>query len=99
MLVLGDEVFGVRRSADHDFRTNVAGGATCQAIELTGEEVSMARSISKTMALRIGSIDLIDNASGPPLVLEVNGVPGWKGAQGCLTFNIADKMIEVVLGE
>jgi len=99
MLVLGDEVFGVRRSADHDFRTNVAGGATCQAIELTGEEVSMARSISKTMALRIGSIDLIDNASGPPLVLEVNGVPGWKGAQGCLAFNIADKMIEVVLGE
>ena len=98
MLVLGDEVFGVRRSADHDFRTNVAGGASCQAIELTGEEISMARSIAKAMALRIGSIDLIDNSSGPPLVLEVNGVPGWKGAQSCLAFSIADKMIDVVLG-
>jgi len=99
MLVLGDEIFGVRRSADHDFRTNVAGGATCEAVELTYEQVAMAKSIAEKMALRIGSIDLIDNASGPSMVLEVNGVPGWKGAQGCLSFNVAEKMMGVVLDE
>jgi RimK family alpha-L-glutamate ligase len=99
MLILGDEVFGIRRSADHDFRTNVAGGASCAAVELSRGDVSMANRIAKAMSLRIGSIDLIDNSAGPSMVLEVNGVPGWKGAQGCLSFNIAEKMIDVVLGD
>ncbi len=99
MLVLGDEVFGIRRSADHDFRTNVAGGATCEAVNLSSDQVAIAKLIAKTMSLRIGSIDLIDNSAGPSMVLEVNGVPGWKGAQKCLPFNVAEKMMEVVLGE
>ena len=97
MLVLGDEVIGVRRTADHDFRTNVAGGASCEATSLTNDQVAMARRIATAMNLQIGSIDVLDNDDGPPLVLEVNGVPGWKGAQSCLALNIADKMIAALL--
>lgn len=97
MLVLGDEVFGVRRTADHDFRTNVASGGSCEAIELSSDEVAMTRRIASSMGIRIGSIDVLDNDAGPPLVLEVNGVPGWKGAQQCVPFNIAEKMIAAIL--
>jgi len=97
MLVLGDEVFGVRRTAEHDFRTNVASGGSCEAIELSGDEIAMARRISCSIGLRLGSIDVLDNDDGPPAVLEVNGVPGWKGAQQCVPFNIAEKMIAAIL--
>jgi RimK family alpha-L-glutamate ligase len=97
MLILGDEVVGVRRTADHDFRTNVAGGASCSAAQLTDDEIEMGKKIAFSLGLRIGSIDVLDNDDGPPLVLEVNGVPGWKGAQGCVPFNIAEKMIAAVI--
>jgi len=97
MLVLGDEIVGVRRTADHDFRTNVAGGASCSFAPLTFEEIAMGKKIACSMGLRIGSIDVLDNDNGPPLVLEVNGVPGWKGAQRCVPFNIAEKMIASVM--
>lgn len=97
MLVLGDEIVGIRRFCDHDFRTNVAGGATCEAIELSPEQQRMARQIADKMQLRVGSIDMIDHSAGPSMVLEVNGVPGWKGAQRCLPFSIADKMIAAIL--
>lgn len=97
MLVLGDEIVGIRRTAVNDFRTNVAGGATCQAVTLDESQIAMARRIATSMNLRIGSIDVLDHNQGPPLVLEVNGVPGWKGAQGSVPFNIAEKMIAAVL--
>ncbi|MGV3486404.1 MAG: ATP-grasp domain-containing protein [Planctomycetaceae bacterium] len=97
MLILGDEIVGIRRTADHDFRTNVAGGASCEAIPLAPEQQRLARSIASAMNLCIGSVDLIDHSHGPSMVLEVNGVPGWKGAQQCLPFRVADKMIAAIL--
>lgn len=97
MLVLGDQIVGIRRSSDHDFRTNVANGASCEVIELSPVQQQMARQIAAKMNLRIGSVDLIDHAEGPSMVLEVNGVPGWKGAQQCVPFNIADKMVAAIL--
>ncbi len=97
LLVIGDEVFGVRRSATTGFRTNVANGGKCDAIELPPEQILLAKNIAARMELSIGSIDLLDNDDGPPLVVEVNGVPGWKGAQSCFAFNLAEKMIAAVL--
>ncbi len=96
MLVLGDEIVGVRRFSNNDFRTNVAGGATCQATELSTSDIEMARRIASHLGLRIGAIDVLDHSDGPPVVLEINGVPGWKGAQRCLPFNVAEKMIAAV---
>ncbi len=96
MLVLGDEIIGIRRTTNHDFRTNVASGGLCAAVSLSNEQIDMARQIAMKLQLRLGSIDLIDNADGPALILEVNGVPGWKGAQSCVPFNIANKMLAAV---
>jgi len=100
MLIIGDEVIGIRRVNEHDFRTNVAGGASGCAVELSSSMVAMGRAIAAAMSLVIGSVDVIDSDSGEPdgVVVEVNGVPGWKGAQGCLDFNLADKMIRCVIG-
>jgi len=93
LLIIGDEVHAVRRTANNDFRTNVAEGASCESVEVTDDQRAMATRVAHAIGLRIGSIDVLDNDDGPPLVLEVNGVPGWKGAQQCVSFNIAERMI------
>lgn len=110
LLVIGDSVIGIRRTNPNDFRTNVAGGATGTPVELSPARVAAARRIAKTMALVIGSVDVIDcvpqqSQTGDHeiegVVLEVNAVPGWKGAQGCfqgcLNIDIAETMIRCVI--
>lgn len=97
MLVIGREVFGIRRTSHNDFRTNVAGGAISRAVELTTSQIAMAQRIAGDLSLEIGSIDLLDCSVHGSVVVEVNGVPGWKGAQACLETDLADRMIRCCL--
>ena len=106
MLVIGDSVIGIRRINPNDFRTNVAGGATATPVELSPAMVAAARQIAGALSLVIGSVDVIDclPQESPKcdneidgVVVEVNGVPGWKGAQGCLDIDLAETMIRCVI--
>jgi len=99
LLVIGDEVIGVRRENQFDFRTNVASGGTCEAAELTTQQIAMARRICQSIGLKFASVDLIDSEDGEPKVLEVNAIPGWKGTQSVSPFNIAEQIIQVLQGE
>jgi RimK family alpha-L-glutamate ligase len=110
MLIIGDSVFGIRRVNPHDFRTNVAVGARGAVVQLSQSMIAAARRIASEMSLVIGSVDVIDceepsaevsDAAIDGVVVEVNAVPGWKGAQacfeGCLNIDLAETMISSVI--
>lgn len=97
LLVIGDQVLGIRRTNDRDFRTNVANGGQAVAIELSADLEATARRIATTMGLTIGSVDLIDCPTHGHVVVEVNAVPGWKGAQACFDFHLAEAMIRCLI--
>jgi len=98
-LVIGDQVFGVRRENQADFRTNVSGGGVVQRIEPTSAQCDMARRITSSIGLRFASVDIIDAADGCPRVLEVNAIPGWRGAQSVIEENIAQQIVAMLLLE
>ncbi len=81
LLVIGDRVIGLRRTNDRDFRTNVAGGAVCQSIEPSDLQRELATVVTRSMGLMFASVDLLHCEDGSHRVLEVNAIPGWKGAQ------------------
>lgn len=93
LLVIGDEIIGLRRYAAEGWKTNVAQGGRCEVYAHSVEQAELARAIASDLKLRIGTVDLLDNSSGPPVVVEVNAVPGWKGAEAALGFDIAHRMI------
>lgn len=97
MLVLGDRVLGIRRTNDRDFRTNVANGGQATAFPLSSGLTAMAREIAEAIGLVIGSVDLIDCPTHGHVVVEVNAVPGWKGAQACFDFDLAEPMIRCLI--
>ena len=99
LLVIGDRVIGIRRYSQNDFRTNVRHGATCEAFEPDDQQVSMAKRICRAIDLRFASVDLIECDDGPAKVLEVNAIPGWKGAQSVTNQNIAENIIELLQQE
>ncbi|MFK8110723.1 MAG: RimK family alpha-L-glutamate ligase [Rubripirellula sp.] len=99
LLVIGDKVIGLRRSADHDFRTNVRSGGRCQSIALDDAQVTMARRICDSIGLKFASVDLIDTEDGQGKVLEVNAIPGWKGAQSVTEHSIGEMIVGLLMKE
>ncbi|MGB7327784.1 MAG: RimK family alpha-L-glutamate ligase, partial [Rubripirellula sp.] len=99
LLVIGDEVFGFRRTNDFDFRTNVAGGGQCKPIALNHEQVELAMNVCQEIGLKFASVDLLDRDNESPCVVEVNGIPGWKGAQQVSDFNIAERIVGLLCRE
>jgi ribosomal protein S6--L-glutamate ligase/tetrahydromethanopterin:alpha-L-glutamate ligase len=43
-------------------------------------------------------VDIVCDQHGRPYVLEVNGIPGWRGLQRTVEFDVADAIAEYVLG-
>lgn len=96
LLVIGERVIGLRRTNELDFRTNVASGALCQSIEPNDVIRELATAITRSIGLTFASVDLLDCADGSQCVLEVNAIPGWKGAQQVADTNIAAEIVHLL---
>ena len=96
IMVIGDQVIGIRRTNDTDFRTNVISGSVATRIELSTDQIEMARRICDSIGLAYAAVDLIDDEHGESKVIEVNSIPGWKGAQGVARVNIADCIVRLL---
>lgn len=97
ILVIGDEVLGIKRKNLNDFRANVAGGGKCERLTISDERRTMAVSICKEIGLVYGAVDYLEMDDGTPCVIEVNAIPGWKGAQTVTPFSIAELIVSTLL--
>ena len=95
-LVIGQRVFAYHRENDQQFRTNVSAGGRTTRFAASDDECQRAIDAVKTIGLSIGAVDFIESDEGP-MLLEVNGIPGWKGAQSVTDENLAECMMNCVL--
>lgn len=94
LFVIGPDVWAVQRSNPDDWRTNVSRGSHSKQQPVTDALRHLAVTICQSMQLPIAAIDLIEDGAGQLYVLEVNAVPGWKGAQSVIKENLADRIID-----
>lgn len=99
LLVIGDDVIAVRRTNSDDFRTNVISGAKAESLEPSAAQICMAKQICGSLGLKFAAVDLIDSDDGGQKVLEVNAIPGWKGAQKVTSINIAQRIVRLLQSE
>ncbi len=99
LLVIGDTVHAIRRTNVHDFRTNVINGGHAEILNPTSDQIDLAAAICKSLGLKFAAVDLIDSTDGPEKILEVNAIPGWKGAQKVTSESIAGQIIELCQNE
>lgn len=92
--VVGGEVVGAmqRTAADGDTRANTSNGGTGSVVELREEERALAVRTADVFDLEIAGVDLIRSKRGP-LVLEVNGNPGFRELEKVTGLDIASKII------
>jgi ribosomal protein S6--L-glutamate ligase len=97
LLVIGDALFCVQRSGNGDWRTNVARGGSAKAFEPTFEQMQIAFKATRAVGAWMAGVDLLSDASGRDVVLEVNAVPGWKATAQALEVDIARVLLEKLL--
>jgi len=91
--VLQGKILGaIRRNNPLDWRTNVAQGATAEPYELTHTESDLALRAAHAMGTHVAGVDLLP-CGEKRLVVEVNGVPGWKALSQTLQIDVAKELL------
>lgn len=97
VLIIGPHTHMLRRINDTGFRTNVAAGASCESVPLDSGMERLAKDAAGALGLTFCSVDFLETVSGDPVLVEVNAIPGWRGAQKVLNDNLADQIIGTVI--
>ena len=93
-LLIGDQIFGMRRVSQDDWRTNISRGGSAEPIELTEEMIELSKQSAAVVGAPLAGVDLIECPDEGLKVLEVNAVPGWRRLARTLGIDIARLVID-----
>lgn len=97
VFVIGGQVAGAMIRRGSGWINNVAQGGRCQAIEADSEMASLAVSAVAALDLDYGGVDMMRDTDGRLMVVEVNGIPAWRGLQSVTKENVAQWLADDML--
>jgi ribosomal protein S6--L-glutamate ligase len=95
LLVIGDEVLGMKRVNPDDWRTNISLGARPAPLEVTVELAQLARRAAATVGAAVAGVDLLPARDGRLYAIEVNAVPGWRALGEVTGVDVAERVLKV----
>jgi RimK family alpha-L-glutamate ligase len=96
VFVVGGRVIGAieRHAPAGQWRTNVARGAATRPCQLPPEWEAVALRAAAAVAADYAGVDLLQARDGSLFVLEVNGIPGWRGLQQATGVDVAGAIVD-----
>jgi RimK family alpha-L-glutamate ligase len=91
-VVGGRVVAAAWRTAD-GWRTNVARGGRAERADLPAAWADMSLRAAAAVGAEYAGVDLLPTADGEVFVLEVNGIPGWRGLQETTDVDVAAAIV------
>ena len=92
--ILGSRVVGAIERRAPGWRTNLARGGTAQGVSLPDNLNALAVRAAAAVGADYAGVDLLAGKDGRVYVLEVNGIPGWKGLQEATGLNVAGELVD-----
>jgi ribosomal protein S6--L-glutamate ligase len=92
--VIGGRVVGAIERHSQGWRTNLAQGGVARSVSLTDDRSSLAVRAAAAVGADYAGVDLLRGRDGTTYVLEVNGIPGWKGLQEASGLDVAGRLID-----
>ncbi|HEX9279720.1 MAG TPA: RimK family alpha-L-glutamate ligase [Gemmatimonadales bacterium] len=96
--VVGGRVIGAIERRACGWRTNLARGGRAQAVTLDAGWSTLALRAAAAVGAEYAGVDLLPARDGTVYVLEVNGIPGWRGLQEATSVDVAAAIVEHLLG-
>ena len=95
-LVVGGRVLAAIERVGSGWRANLARGATARPTELSAEQERLCLEAAAVLEVDYAGVDLLRAADGRDHVLELNGIPGWRGLQEATGADVAAALVEHV---
>lgn len=97
VFVVGREVVGTayKYGADGNWKTNVAQGGRMVDEPVPEEILDLGVRATSALGLDYAGVDIIESIRGPVL-LEVNGAPGWQALKASTGIDIAESIVRYV---
>ena len=97
VMVIGGEPVAAMLRHGSSWVTNVRRGARCERVAAAGDLAAQSIAAAAAVGADYAGVDLIEDADGRLLVLEVNSMPAWKGLQTVASCDLAAKLAAYVL--
>jgi len=95
--VVGGRVIGAIERSAPGWKTNLARGGRARAVTLPAARVEAALAAAKAIGADYAGVDLLPARDGTVYVVEVNGIPGWRGLQEATSSDVAGAIVEHLL--
>lgn len=92
LLVCRGAVIAAMARRGADWITNIHRGGRAAPLDPPADLVALAIAAAAAVGADYAGVDLIRDASGDALVLEVNSMPGWRGLQSVSSVPIAARL-------
>jgi len=92
--IVGDRVVAAIERRSPGWRTNISRGGTAVPLSLSVGLSEMALRAARAVGAEYAGVDLLPALDGTVYVLEVNGIPGWRGLQEATSFDVAGALID-----
>ena len=96
--VVGGRVIGAIERSAAGWKTNLARGGQARAVTLPSRLVELALAAARAVGADYAGVDLLPARDGTVYVVEVNGIPGWRGLQEATSSDVAGAIVEHLLG-
>jgi RimK family alpha-L-glutamate ligase len=93
-VVVGDRVVAAIERVGTSWRANLARGARARAITLDEQRGRLCVRAAAVLGADYAGVDLLRAADGRDYVIEVNGIPGWRGVERATGVDVAAALVE-----
>lgn len=94
VFVINGKAVAAMRRLGLSWLNNVAQGARCELAQLDEDLSRLAEAAVAALRMDYGGVDIMRDSEREYSVIEVNGIPAWKGLQSVCASNIADLLAE-----
>jgi RimK family alpha-L-glutamate ligase len=98
VFVVGGRVIGAIERRAPGWKTNLARGGQARAVTLAPEPTQLALAAAQAVGAEYAGVDLLPARDGTIYVVEVNGIPGWRGLQEATSIDVAGAIVEHLVG-
>jgi RimK family alpha-L-glutamate ligase len=93
-MVVGGRVVAAIERVGTGWRANLSRGAQARPITLDEQRARLCVQAAATLGADYAGVDLLRAADGRDYVIEVNGIPGWRGVERATGIDVAAALVE-----